>query len=283
MKLNRGYYSLSDFTQIPPGYLSLEETLAKYEISGGLCIHAGAHKLQELELYKRFNLCPRIWIEAIPELVLAAQIEVSESGDDYVNGGALWSSTGLPINFNIAKADYSSSILPMKLHKFIMGSGVREVISLRSVTLDDLIGINFSNLLKVKLLVLDLQGVELQVLQGASHLLEITEFIYTEVSLVELYKGQQKFTKIDTLLRERGFSLIDFEINHKYGDGNALYRNNRQHLAFNSGINLIRLENGYRFLKLSFLYDWVFLAAKFRVISFLLFIRNRLRELVSYR
>jgi hypothetical protein len=48
LKINRGYYSLSEFTQIPPGYLSLEETLAKFEISGGLCIHAGAHKLQEL-------------------------------------------------------------------------------------------------------------------------------------------------------------------------------------------------------------------------------------------
>ena len=211
----------------------------------------------------------------------SAQKKVINSVDDFVHEGALWSSTGISIDFNIAKADYSSSILPMKLHKFIMGSGLKEIISLRSVTLDDLVTTNFRDLDRVKLLVLDLQGVEFEALQGATRLMEITEFIYTEVSLVELYKGQHRFTEIDNFMKVKGFSLIDFEVNRKYGDGNALYRNNRNHLSHEMEINLMSFENGYRFLKPSFLYDWVFLAAKFKIISFLLLVRNRIRKLTG--
>jgi FkbM family methyltransferase len=279
MRKKMNFYSLSQTTKIASGYLELEHTLRKYQITQGVCVHAGGHKLQERNIYIGLNLSPRIWVEAIPELVLTAQKSMNLSVNDFVHQGALWSSKGVGLDFNLAKADYSSSILPMKLHRFIMGSGIKEVIRLKSTTLDDLMRENHSDIECIKLLVLDLQGVEFDVLLGASHVLEISEFVYTEVSLAELYRGQHKFTEINSLMIKNGFSLIDFEINRKYGDGNALYRNNKYHLPYDVEGNLVKLESGYRFLKPSFLYDWVILAAKFKIIGFLLFLRKSFRKL----
>jgi FkbM family methyltransferase len=281
MRRRETFYSLSQITKIPSGYLRLEDTLSKYQINQGVCVHAGAHKLQELEVYSRFDLSPRIWVEAIPELVLSAQKIVSQSVDDFVYEGVLWSSKGMCLDFSLAKADYSSSILPMKLHKFIMGTGVKKIIKLNSTTLDDLIIENHSDLDRIKLLVLDLQGVEFEVLQGASHVLEISEFVYTEVSLSELYKGQHRFTEINDLMKNKGFSLIDFEVNCKYGDGNALYRNNKYHLPYDVESGLVKLESGYRFLKPSLLYDWIVLAPRLKTISLLLFARKSFRKFIS--
>jgi FkbM family methyltransferase len=54
---------------------------------------------------------------------------------------------------------------------------------------------------------LDIQGAELDVLQGAGTLIESTLAIATEVEFVALYKGQPLFADVDTFLRAQGFVL----------------------------------------------------------------------------
>lgn len=56
------------------------------------------------------------------------------------------------------------------------------------------------------LLKIDVQGAELQVLKGCGDLSEV-DFVYVELSYVELYEGQPLFAEVSDYLAARGFAL----------------------------------------------------------------------------
>jgi len=57
------------------------------------------------------------------------------------------------------------------------------------------------------LLKIDVQGFEYEVLQGIGALAPSIEWIYLEVSFLELYSGQRLFGEVDALLRSLGYRL----------------------------------------------------------------------------
>jgi hypothetical protein len=59
------------------------------------------------------------------------------------------------------------------------------------------------------LLKLDVQGAELDVLAGASHVLESTEIVIMEVSILEYNKGAPDFRRIIDTLADLGFVVLD--------------------------------------------------------------------------
>jgi FkbM family methyltransferase len=71
--------------------------------------------------------------------------------------------------------------------------------------LDDIPQISGADFLK-----LDVQGGELDVLNGAGRILEDVLVVHTEVEFVELYKGQPLFAEIDQRLRKSGFVFHKF-------------------------------------------------------------------------
>jgi hypothetical protein len=126
------------------------------------------------------------------------------------------------IPFHISKGEFSSSALPMKLHRLIWpGSGMTKTISLESETVDR----PARSFDKISLMNIDVQGAELQVLIGAKNSLPKTEYIFLEVAVRELYSKQALFKDINDFLMEAGFCLIEYEINPESGDGSALYGN----------------------------------------------------------
>lgn len=54
---------------------------------------------------------------------------------------------------------------------------------------------------------IDVQGLELQVLQGAAEALKHSAYVYVECSHVELYKGQALFEDVKAFLDEKGFHV----------------------------------------------------------------------------
>lgn len=54
---------------------------------------------------------------------------------------------------------------------------------------------------------IDVQGLELQVLQGAPEALKHCAYVYVECSHVELYRGQALFDDVKTFLEQRGFRV----------------------------------------------------------------------------
>jgi FkbM family methyltransferase len=63
---------------------------------------------------------------------------------------------------------------------------------------------------KADLLKLDIQGFELEALHGATQMLSHTSALLTEVSFVELYKGQCVFNDVVAFLGENGFLVHAF-------------------------------------------------------------------------
>ena len=67
------------------------------------------------------------------------------------------------------------------------------------------------------LLKLDIQGFELEALRGGTDTLARTDAIITEVSFVELYRGQCLFHDLTAFLAERGFHAFAFGVDLALG------------------------------------------------------------------
>jgi len=99
----------------------------------------------------------------------------------------------------------SSSVLPMtKLHKeaFPWSKGATEL-KVPQCRLDDCLA--NMQLARNVLLKIDVQGYELQVLQGAGELLDEVKYALVEASFQKLYEGQGTFHQVYELMRAQGF------------------------------------------------------------------------------
>lgn len=113
------------------------------------------------------------------------------------------------IEINVAGNSTSSSVLPMlPLHEAAAPSSRyvgKESVPVR--TLDSLDHPLLVDPAKRRFLKIDTQGYEMQVLRGATHSLEVCRGVQLEMSLVELYEGQQLFSDTLDWLSSKGFEL----------------------------------------------------------------------------
>jgi hypothetical protein len=58
------------------------------------------------------------------------------------------------------------------------------------------------------MLKIDVQGAEIDVLQGATNLIELALVIQLEMNIVYLYEGSALYFEVDTFLRDRNFKLV---------------------------------------------------------------------------
>jgi FkbM family methyltransferase len=164
-------------------------------------LHVGAHQAEELEDYRREDFGPVIWVEAQPSLIPHLLKRVKGS-DDLVLEGVAWSRTGETLTFNVASNGQSSSVFEMDEH-LIHYPKIHNVaqIEVQTVRLDELVPDNadfdFVNL--------DVQGAELDALQGLSARLHHVRWIYAEVNRENLYHGMPLVAELDTFLRAKGF------------------------------------------------------------------------------
>ncbi|WP_055076690.1 FkbM family methyltransferase [Pseudanabaena sp. 'Roaring Creek'] len=113
----------------------------------------------------------------------------------------------------ITKAPMCSSLYPPNEPYLKRFAGLPELVNLdfscqiQTNTLDDfceLEGIDEINFLQI-----DVQGADLDVLQGANRILDSILAIQIEVEFSHLYVDQPLFADVDTFLRSQGFTLFD--------------------------------------------------------------------------
>lgn len=187
-------------------------------------LHVGAHTGEEWGTYCAQGWGPRVWIEALPELAdrLARRFEGSEA--DAVLKGAAWSVSGLSLEIHRASNGQSSSLLDptghLSSHPDVSFKGTELV---TTVTLDEAVGLMRSRFGVVPtFLNLDIQGAELEALKGLSEWTSVS-WLYTEVSIRELYGGQALIGDLDQFLQSRGFRRVATRIHSNLGWGEALY------------------------------------------------------------
>ncbi len=85
------------------------------------------------------------------------------------------------------------------------------------------------NVDKVDILWMDVQGFELEVMEGMDHLLDTTDFIHMEATQQAYYEGQPVVTDACKYLKDHGFIIGEFSTPnyHPYGEGDLFaYRSN---------------------------------------------------------
>ena len=192
--------------------ISLPDVIARYELAVTGVIHAGAHLGQEAKLYRSCGIDEVLWIEANPETIDELRANVQQFGHR-VAWACLAATSGDIVVFNVAASasgdnrGMSSSVLPFGVH-LERYPHVRYIsqVELTTSTLDEVVAEHGAT--RSNLLVVDVQGYELQVLQGAAETLRHTDCVYSEVNVEELYLGGALLPELDGFLAERGFARV---------------------------------------------------------------------------
>jgi len=196
----------------------------KYKIPSGPLIHVGAHLVQERDEYSDLNFSPVLWFEAIPEVAEKAQkILKNYPGQELLNY-PLWSSAGVTKKFYFAGHEGSSSSL---LEPYLISASHPEVvktdeISVVTSTLDFELD-KLEKQIRFSILVLDVQGAEIDVINGGKNTMKDIDYIISEISQIELYRAMSMIEELTEILNEYDFTFVASEINRATGWGEGLF------------------------------------------------------------
>jgi FkbM family methyltransferase len=188
-------------------------------------IHVGANSGQEKDLYERRGLRV-IWIEPIPEVFEMLLVNIAGLARQRALQYLVTDKDDVEYPFHIADNNgASSSILEFDLHTDIWPEIAYErTITLRSKTLASVIGANRIAADEYDVLVVDTQGSELLVLQGAIPVLHNFTYIKTRVPDFRAYAGGCEVADIASFLARFGYresSRHDFA--RRPGGGGGYY------------------------------------------------------------
>lgn len=169
-------------------------------------IHVGANTGQEIKLYAQYGL-PVVWIEPIPEVFETLQSNLAGVQKQIAIKGLVTDIDNKEYDFKLASNNgASSSILEFNLHQDIWPEVTFEkTIKLFSATLPSLLKNNNINISDYDMLVMDTQGSELLVLNGAIPILKNFTYIKTEVPDFESYKGCCQLEDLQAFLSQHGY------------------------------------------------------------------------------
>ena len=200
---------------------SFAEWVRHFGITSTGIVHIGAHLAEEAELYNELGFEPVLWVEALPDIAEKASRRIVNFPKQKVICSTLSSESGKVLTFYRAGNEGSSSSLLaphliMAAHPEVRVSNETRVIT---QTMDEIL----SDFHQYKFLCMDVQGAELEVLKGGPEALKRFDFVMSEVSIRQLYKGAPKFNEITNFLLRNGYLLIASNINQTTGWGDALY------------------------------------------------------------
>ena len=211
-------------------YELLMERLAPVD----LIVHVGAHWAEDADRYEGYGARTVLWIEADPDTyarltqVLAAR---APGGARHLAECALVSATeGQTLSFHRFNGDGSSSSVYGSTDtyraRFPDSRETGEVIEMRTQSLPQILARHGIDPAAVRrpMLVVDVQGHELSVLQGIGQGLAAFELVKCEVSRVPMYAGGALFPDIDAHFQAHGFRLVSHARARVPRHGDVLYR-----------------------------------------------------------
>jgi FkbM family methyltransferase len=206
-------------------FLGTIEFFARMGFHRGI-LHAGAYLGEERFIYKSLGYERVFWIEGNPDVFQELKKIV---GKDSCYQALLWSVDDIVKSFFIANNFMSSSVFALSEHNPWPNLKMVKEIQIRTKTLDTIYengGIS-SHDIHDCLLVLDLQGSELDALLGAKNVLKSVAAISVEISKKETYFGGSNPKDIDDFLKFHKFKRLAVWVDPINGHGDALYIANR--------------------------------------------------------
>lgn len=197
-----------------------------YELTPKGIIHVGANRGQEVEAYKTSGIRPVVLIEPLPD-PFARLVRAVNSEPGFHTVQACCSDRAREVAFHVASnGGQASSYLPPAEHLTLypnvtFGSTVTIMTKTLDTLLDELAtdGVETAQL---DYLAMDTQGSERDVLLGAPRTLERVKFVWTEVSMSNLYEGAASVYEMIEFMRARNFDLFGLTMRRKLW-GDALF------------------------------------------------------------
>ena len=206
---------------------SFERLIQKHQIGRDTVIHIGANFGQEAEIYDRYGFEDVIWIEADPDFCEILKKNVSGRQNHYVIEGLISSDDGRLYDFTRMSNDGSST------KKEVTDLWVSAFSEIEAVSERKLVGHRLDTLLnrmpsidlltkRISLLVIDIEGAEMEALVSAGDYLDRVDFAWIEVALKPIFKNGPLYSDISQHMRARGFAPIDAKFGVSSGD--VLYK-----------------------------------------------------------
>ncbi|MEZ5582517.1 MAG: FkbM family methyltransferase [Candidatus Competibacteraceae bacterium] len=169
-------------------------------------IHVGASLGQERQLYNRYNLSV-IWIEALGDVYQQLVHNLRNFPKQQAFHALLTDQVDTVYDYFVASNNgMSSSILPPSGHKAVWQEiSFATEQTMTSTTLVELVLKEHINVEDYDCLVMDTQGSELLVLQGAGELLNKFRFVLSEVADFEAYVNCCTVSSLGDYLQKAGF------------------------------------------------------------------------------
>ena len=198
-----------------------------------LIVHIGAHYAEDRFFYEELGAKTVLWIEADPDTFKILQTTIDKHPDNKTNHltecALVSSHDDTVLEFHKFNGDGASS----SVHKasehlkeaFAHVHETGEILKLKSKTLSSILekhNIDISNA-KNSMLVVDVQGHEMAVLEGAVQAIKKFKFCKCEVSKIETYTGGAKFNDVDDYLVSKGFKLSSHPYWRVPKHGDVLY------------------------------------------------------------
>lgn len=172
-------------------------------------IHVGANEGQECRIYGAMEL-PAILIEPLNGTFQELEYQAAQQPNQRALQYLLTDVDGKEYDFGIANnGGQSSSIFEFGEHARLWPDVYYvSSVKLKSTTFKTMIEKEGIDLSSYDALVMDVQGAELLVLQGADDLLDHFRWIRCEAADFEVYKGCCRIGNLDEYLGARGFSRV---------------------------------------------------------------------------
>jgi FkbM family methyltransferase len=166
-------------------------------------LHIGAHEGQEAEFYNRLSKSV-IWFEAVPHHFERLKENIKPFRNQTALNVLLDSQCHGSRDFFITSNNgESSSIYPLAGNDYWQGLENTEVCKFPSKRLD-CISIDLE-IRDFDYWIVDVQGAELEVLEGAGDLLSFCRYLQVEISQEKFYKGGAEFQELRAFLESKSF------------------------------------------------------------------------------
>lgn len=197
-------------------------------------MHVGAHHGEARHWYRQWNIKNAVFIEAVPEYFAVLKANIDGFSNYYCEQQVCSDQDDIAVEFHIANNEQSSSMFDMAEYTKVMNYGLdmARTVELRTKKLDSIIQEKYSTL-DLNFLVIDAQGAELLVLQGATALVAGIDAAFIEVSHTALYVGGATFEAVNDYMEQAGFELRYLYIDPKSNGDGLFIRKNRPIAEFN--------------------------------------------------
>jgi FkbM family methyltransferase len=185
--------------------LDLQQLQSKYACNFRGVIHVGANEAEEYAQYKAMGMTPITFFDPIAYNCDMIRHKVASDPTVTVHECALGDTAGTH-TFYVANNRASSSLLKPAVHVQQYPGITFSECTTQVKTLDSF---NFSD--AYNFLNMDVQGFELQVLQGGMQTLRHMQYILLEINTVEMYEHCVQFDQLQQFLLQHHFEFKEMD------------------------------------------------------------------------